>query len=153
MGIGLKFYSATVSWKAPFLSQAWVSAVWNLRRDWKLGEKWHRFAIAKNYPRLLDFPEGASAERISSGVPLSYWLPVRNRKSVVPYMDYGELFRQEMFSEFLYDNLSLMSELMEPDTVVSIISEHRRSGNRVRAVAWLLAIVFLLLKLKEEQIA
>jgi asparagine synthase (glutamine-hydrolysing) len=54
---GIKMYMDSSQWRSPFHSRRWIDQIWNLPASWKLGSNWHRFAIAKNMPKLLEFPE------------------------------------------------------------------------------------------------
>ena len=149
VGNGLRLYSANVSWRAPFLSQEWISAMRHLKTSWKLGSNWHRFAIQKNYPQLLDFPEERKADSMYPKAPQLYWLPIRNKRATIPYARYPEWFRSGMILEFLHENASLLSELIEPNTVVSIVKKHRREGKRTNTIAFLLTMMFWVMNLKD----
>jgi hypothetical protein len=168
----LKLASVNASWRVPFLSQEWVSAIWNLKRNWKLGANWHRYAIAKNFPALLDFPEAGKSGKMGSRAPLLYWLramkrPIEvkplyptweapllhclraiSRRSIVHYANQQEWFREDMFAEFILDNVPLLAELIEPKTAASIVKENKRDGSRTRTIAFLLTMIFWLMGLR-----
>ncbi len=152
MGNGVKLYSETVSWRAPFLSRNWVSTIWNLGRHWKLGSNWHRFAIANNYPQLLDFPENGKLTNMSPRAPLLYWLFSRNSCAQVPYARCPEWFQDKQITEFVVDNASLLSELIDSSLVVSIVNEHKAQGNRTHAIAFLLPLIFWVMQINEQEI-
>ena len=105
--MGLKLYSASVSWRSPFLAREWVGSVWKLGRVWKLGSRWHRWAIANNYPELLSFPEENSddkgrirAREMCWRPPLSYWLRtgVGIRKTIMKLLRVKKPFMPEKLS-------------------------------------------------------
>jgi asparagine synthase (glutamine-hydrolysing) len=147
---GRKMYSAHVSWRAPFLSREWVRAIWYLKRQWKLGVNWHRFAIANNYPRLLDFPEAGKAPEMARKAPPLYWLPSSKKYSVISYANYPGWFRNSAIAEFIIDNASVVSELIDSRTLLSIMEQHRKDGNRTRTLSFVLSMIFWHLNLKEE---
>lgn len=148
-GNGMKLYAEHVSWRVPFISRGWVSAVLNLGRDWKLGSNWHRFALAKNYPQLMDYPLGVKASKVSPRAPLLYWSPLRKKPTEVPYEKYSEWFQSDMIVEFIRENTPLLSELIEANTVISIVEEHKRKQNRTHTIAFLLTMIFWLMNLRE----
>ncbi len=51
----------------PMLDHAWMAQVWNLPREWKLDSRWHRFAISKLCPELLEFAEERIGTADASG--------------------------------------------------------------------------------------
>ncbi len=145
----LRLYSEKVSWRTPFLDREWASSIWGLGRNWKLGSNWHRFAIAKNYPQLLDFPEPGKADKMYPKAPLLYWHSVRKKYAVVNYAKYPEWFQSDTIIKFIHENASLLSELIEKNTLISIVNEHKEKGNRTRTVAFLLTMIFWIANLKE----
>jgi len=149
MGNGLKLYSENVSWRAPFLSAEWISTIWNLPRSWKLGSNWHRFAIQKNYPKLLNFPEEGKAERMYAKAPLGYWQPSANKYPVVSYANYPEWFSQDLIVDFIIENAALISDLITESTVKSIVIEHKENRNRLSTVAFLVSLIFWMMNLQE----
>ena len=150
IGNGLKLYGAYASWRAPFLNRQWVNAIWSLKTGWKLGSNWHRFAIANNYPRLLDFVTTGSVEKVSQRAPLLYWLPYRNKYPIIPYARYPEWFSSDLIVDFILENAYMLSELIEKDMVRSIVLQHKRDRNRVPAVAFLINMIFWHINLREE---
>lgn len=143
-----RLYSEKVSWRAPFLNREWINAAWNLKRYWKLGSNWHRFAIAKNYPQLLDFPEPGKADSMYPKAPLLYWHPARIKYTINDYAKYQEWFQSETVIEFISGNAQLLSELIKTNTVISIAKEHKNKGGRTRTIAFLLTMIFWLMNLK-----
>ena len=141
IGNGLKLYSAHVPWRAPFLDPTWTREAWNLARPWKLGSNWHRFAVAVNCPALLDFPEPGRASRWRKMAPPLYWRP-GGKGGIVPYADYSQWYRSGPLAEYVRDNTSLLSDLIEPRTVAAILDEHCRDGSRAPAVGYLLSLAF-----------
>jgi len=138
---GLRLYAEHVLWRTPFLNRQWVNAIWNLKVDWKLGSNWHRFAIAKNYPRLLNFVHTYSAVQMRQRAPLLYWLPFR-KIPAVPYVKYAEWFGSDLVVDFIIENTYMLSELIEKDILKSIVLQHKRDGRRTATVAFLINMIF-----------
>lgn len=145
----LRLYSENVSWRAPFLNREWINIIWNLKRNWKLGSNWHRFAISKNYPLLLDFPEPGKSDRMYPKAPLLYWHPIKKKYPIIHYTKYTEWFQSNIILDFIQENASLLSELIEVDTIFSILREHKKRSNRTRAIDFLFTMIFWLKNLKE----
>ena len=148
-GNGLKLYSENVDWRAPFLTKEWVSTTWNLPRGWKFGSNWHRFAIQKNYPRLLDFPEEGKSETMPAKAPLFYWHPSKKKYPVVSYSRYPDWFQSEPAVEFIMDNFNVLEGLIDKNTLASIVKEHQQKKNRTYTMAFLLTMTFWLMQVKE----
>ncbi len=141
MGNGLKLYSDNVFWIAPFLNKEWVSIMWRLNRNWKLGSNWHRFAIEKNLPELLNFPEEGKSAKMYSKAPKNYW--ENNPKyPIIAYGNYAQWLQSDLITEFLLDQVSLIADLVEKNTVISIIDNHKEKLNRTNAIALLLSMIF-----------
>ncbi|MFM7438773.1 MAG: hypothetical protein ACKO2V_09240, partial [Snowella sp.] len=84
---GISMYNATCSWRSPFHSRQWIETIWNLCDQWKLGSNWHRLAIARNFPRLFQFPEekGFDRKKMLRRAPSFYWLPIMQRQKYKTY--------------------------------------------------------------------
>ena len=137
---GLRLYGAHFSPRMPFLSRDWMTAVAALPRRWKLGSAWHRWAIQRLAPRLLDFPEGARAPRTSPMPPLLYWVPPPLVPAPIPYADYDRLLRRPEFLDLLAAQARAMTELIPSSVVMRIVEEQRRGLPRTGVVAALLAL-------------
>jgi len=170
-GMGLKLVSASVSARMPFVARGWAGSVWNLDRVWKLGCRWHRWAIARNYPALLNFPEEHGGREMCWRPPLSYWLRtgfgiretimklLSAKKSFMPesprsgkgrpYAPYGEWFRSSRILDFIAENAHLLSDIMSRSVVDSVVEEQRARGSRTAAIAFLLNLVFWKINLDE----
>lgn len=142
MGNGMKLYSESVAWRVPFLERDWVAAVWNLPRSWKLGHNWHRYALQKNYPRLLDFPEQGKAVRTAVRAPFRYWHPKSYRYPIVGYARYPEWFASPAIADFVRSHAGLLSELISPEGIEALLSDHQATQKRTPAVAFLVTMVF-----------
>ena len=140
---GIKMYLATGNWRSPYHSRKWIGAIWNLDNTWKLGSNWHRYAIAKNFPQLLDFSEenGFDMKKMLPKAPPFYWTPFMRH---TPYATYDlsiGWFRDARIQEFMRENVSLISDIIDKKTAVSIIEAHRSGIDRTRTMAFLLAML------------
>ncbi|MDI9885813.1 hypothetical protein QMZ92_15845 [Streptomyces sp. HNM0645] len=66
--------STFTHWRVPLLAPGWSDAVQALPRSWKLGDRWHRWAIGLLCPALLRYPEERYGAVTSRRPPLRYWL-------------------------------------------------------------------------------
>lgn len=137
---GLRLYGAHVAPRMPFLSREWMTAVAALPRRWKLGSAWHRWAIRRLAPRLLDFPEGARSPRTSSTPPPLYWVPPPLVPAPVPYASYERILQRSGLLDLLATQAGAMAELIPPSLVKRIVDEQRRGLPRTAAIAALLAL-------------
>jgi hypothetical protein len=138
---GLTLYGLSARWVAPFLCPAWVAEADKLPRRWKLGSNWHRYAIARLCPELLDFPEEKVAPTMARKHPPLYWLPSRRRQQVVPYADYKAVFADERVLSVLLDHAPDIGDLIDERFVRDLVREHRTNGGmRQRAISILLGL-------------
>lgn len=154
---GLTLTGAHAAWRAPMFSPEWCKWIWNLDRSWKLGDNWHRFAIDQNWPSLLDFPEEGGSTRTRRRASALYWVPQLAKKipfaktmfgksvyKSVSYAHYKDWFRDDRVREFVLDHAPLLEELIDRRTVAAIVEENRATGDRTRAIAFLLSMAFWL---------
>lgn len=149
-GHGLKLYCENVAPLTPFLDREWCRIVWNLKRSWKLGTNWHRFAIQQNWPGLLEFPIAGTAVPLAPKAPPLYWLR-SGRQAVTPYARYAEWFQRDPLSGFIRENVALLADLIEPGLVFSIADEHQKYQSRTRTLSFLLTMIFWCMALDELQ--
>jgi asparagine synthase (glutamine-hydrolysing) len=121
---GLKLYSGRFSWRAPFIDRDWVESVMNLPQKFKSGSNWHRFAIAQNEPRLLDFP-------FEKDIP-----------KPVHYARYPEWFATKRTVGFIVSNAGILEDVLAAKVVRSIIEEHVRLRSRTRTLSFLISQIF-----------
>jgi len=140
---GIKMYLATASWRSPYHSRKWIDAIWNLDNSWKLGSNWHRYAVRRNFPQLLDFPEqnGFIQGKMLEKAPAFYWTSFTRR---APYMTYdlsSGWFRQPEIQEFMRESVRMIGDLIDEKTAIGIIEAHKSGVNRTRTLAFLLAMM------------
>ncbi len=138
---GLKLYSTHAAWRTPFLGREWTILAWNLPRHWKMGNNWHRYALACNEPALLDFPEEYAGTHIRKKAPSFYWTRFRKRRPVVGYAKYRDWFADGLFVDHIRGNAHQISEIIAPETVLTILDQHRNERSRVRVLSFLLSLI------------
>ncbi|MCS5692529.1 asparagine synthase-related protein [Cyanobium sp. FGCU-6] len=140
---GIAMYRSSSAWRSPFHSRAWIEAVWNLPERWKLGSNWHRFAIARNCPDLLDFSEekGFDRRRMLRRAPPLYWTPLIQRATYVTYDQSATWYRQPLLQDFLRDHFPLIDDLVDPALAARIADSHCSGMDRTRTLAHLLTLI------------
>lgn len=140
---GIKMYLASSQWRSPFHSRKWINSIWNLDASWKLGSNWHRHAIQKNFPQLLEFPEenGFDRNRMLATAPLFYWTPPMRRTPYISYDMSASWYREPVIQDYLRSHLSSIDDLIEPTTAKRIIESHGNGIDRTRTIAFLLTMI------------
>ena len=148
---GITMYNDSSSWRSPFHSIKWLEIIWSLSDHWKLGSNWHRLAITRNYPSLLNFPEekGLSKTKMLKKAPPLYWLPIMQRLKYKSYDMSAEWYADKRIQEFILDNSSMLDELIDHSLSESIINEHMVSKNRTRAISFLLTVLYFKISLNK----
>ncbi|MDG4765653.1 hypothetical protein O7632_16325 [Solwaraspora sp. WMMD406] len=73
IGTNLAAIGGHPAWRVPYLDPTWTDAVRGLPVRAQLGDRWHRYAISRLWPRLLDYPEQGYGGRTASRPPARYW--------------------------------------------------------------------------------
>jgi len=98
---GLRLVSSKYTPKTPFLDPNWMAAIRAMGRPWKLGNRWHRWALSKLYPSLLDFPTDETGVNMRQAPGYRYWLGLSHylasHSHNIPYMNYETAFKTELF--------------------------------------------------------
>jgi len=132
---GLKLMSRSFSPFSPFLSKAWIDAGWHLDLSWRLGSRWHRYAVERLFPALLDFPEEKERHRMLRRERHLSWVPGLNSlrgRSALSYVDYPTLMRRKDILGLLHDHAGELQDLMPKAVVHDIVDEQLRTGRRAR---------------------
>lgn len=150
---GIAMYQASSQWRSPFHNLSWLETIWNLKPAWKLGSNWHRYAITQNCPALLDFPEenGFNPSRMLSKAPPLYWTPLMRRTPYVTYDRSQSWYREERLQALLSNGTPAMRALVSPETVRSILAQHRSGTDRTRSLAFLLTMAHWTTVLDQDQ--
>jgi len=135
IGNGLTLYGLNSNWRTPFLSIPWVAVAERLPRGWKLGSNWHRHAIHRLCPDLLDFPEDRVAGHMARRAPLFYWHWRRRRRPLVPYVDYRRLIANPTVLALLADHASAIDDLLPRESVFRLIDQFRAGQRGFRSLS------------------
>ncbi len=141
---GLQLFRSRFPVYSPFLNKRWVDAGWSLPLGWRLGSVWHRSAVERLYPRLMDFPEEYEAHRMLRRPRPLQWVPLikklYRRPPVVPYVDYATLLRREDVLALLHDHAGHLEGFMPRPLVYRVIDHQRQTGARGRLFSILTAM-------------
>jgi len=146
---GISMYNDSASWRSPFHNTSWLEQIWNLCDHWKLGSNWHRLAIFRNFPDLLNFPEekGFNTKKMLRKAPFLYWLSIMQRNKYKTYDMSTDWFTERKLHELVLDNSSLLDEIFDPRLLMMILEEHLNFRNRTRAISLILTILFFKMSL------
>ena len=152
-GCGLKLMSQGFFPYSAFTRKSWVDAGWGLGLDWKLGSRWHRYAVARLCPALLPFPEEKEATRMLSRPRPLVWAPVVNRMyrrpKPIPYVDNGAILQRTDVLDLLHGAGGELEGFMPKTVVEGIIDDHRRTRGRGRLIGILTAMAVWRASLRE----
>ncbi|HZZ41807.1 MAG TPA: hypothetical protein VFE58_02630 [Tepidisphaeraceae bacterium] len=130
---GLTLYSLSAMPITPFLSTGWVSEIDRLPRYWKFGSRWHRHAIARLQPSLLNFLEQGTTGPMRRTPKPFYWR--RKKMPTVNLYDRDGLFRDNDFLSLLPAHADALSEIADPDWIRQVVAEHRSTEKETRFIA------------------
>lgn len=136
-GNGVALYQASASCVMPFVCHGWVDAIWNLPAKWKMGSRWHRFALEQDAPALLDFPCDAGTGPTPVRLPPFYYVP-RSGPRAVPYADYRRWFRHPDLLAHIRTHRDALAELVDPDHLDQMLDDHAKTGRRLFGVSFLM---------------
>lgn len=147
---GITMYNDTTQWRSPFHNREWLESIWNLSDNWKLGSNWHRLAIKRNFPMLLEFPEekGFAQGRMLSKAPPLYWLSIMQRMKYKTYDLSSGWYRDKRVRETILDNRRYLEDICRPSLPEKVLDDHLQGENRVRAISFLLTLVYFQTTLK-----
>ncbi|MEY4353098.1 MAG: hypothetical protein RLZZ609_1339 [Cyanobacteriota bacterium] len=141
---GIRMYNETGQWRSPFHNLEWLRIIWSLNDNWKLGSNWHRLAIKRNYPALLDFPEekGLSRRRMLSKAPPLYWTPPAQRMKYDTYDLSKTWYCNNQVQSFILDNHRELEGLIDRQLTEKILKEHKRDQTRTKAISFILTLLY-----------
>lgn len=141
---GIRMYNDSGQWRSPFHNTEWLRLVWGLADHWKLGSNWHRLAIQRNYPSLLSFPEekGFAKNRMLSKAPPLYWMPIMQRMKYQSYDLSSSWYKEKDIESLILDSHKLYNDIIDRKGCELILKEHQNGSNRVRAISFILTILF-----------
>lgn len=146
---GISMYNCNASWRSPFHNIRWLENIWSLNDHWKLGSNWHRLAIYRNHPDLLNFPEekGYNMEKMLKKAPPLYWLSIMQKNKYQTYDMSADWFLDRKVHQLILDNTSLLDDIIDKHLLSMIIDQHLIHKNRTRALSFILTILFFKLSL------
>jgi hypothetical protein len=131
---GLKLMSVGFFPYSAYMRKSWVDAGWQLDLRWRLGSRWHRYAVARLCPALLRFPEEKEAHRMLRRQRPLAWAPLVKKAYRLPkpigYMDYPALLRHKDIIDLLYDRADALEGFMPRALVLDVVDEQVRTGGR-----------------------
>jgi hypothetical protein len=116
-----------------------------------MGNNWHRYALTRNEPALLDFPEERVGTCVRQKAPPFYWTRFRKRHPVIGYAKCREWFADGPLADHIRANVHQISEIIAPETVLKILDQHRSDGSRERVLSFLLSLIYWCTYLKSRQ--
>lgn len=131
---GLRLVSLNAVPKTPFLDARWIDAIRRCPRRQKLGNWWHRYAIGKLAPGLLDFPFDTTNIPMRTNPGMRYWCGRSSHSVNIPYFEYGLWFKQPAFIDALSQAMPHIDDLFKERPKLTNLS--------VRTEAFLAALAF-----------
>lgn len=141
---GIRMYNDTTQWRSPFHNIDWLKTIWCLNDNWKLGSNWHRLAINRNCPELLNFPEekGFDKRYMLKKAPPLYWVPRLQRMKYQTYDLSESWYASSSIREYILDNTGLLDDIAHKDLCESILTEHHKNKSRTKAISFLLTLLY-----------
>lgn len=135
IGNGIELYSDVFSVRLPFLQKEWIDAVRTMSREMRLNCRWHKFAIGKLCPALLEFPTD------ETGTPMGHRESIKEKLFGAPHgasVGYApDLLNQPAFRALLTAEVLRMPELFGSSDVEQFLGV---ADGRSRDVIALLAL-------------
>jgi hypothetical protein len=133
MGNDLAVITRYARWRAPLFAPAFTRRALALPLWWKLGDRFHRYAIARLCPSLLDAPEDGYGPRLRRRVPARYWLrgPAPSR---LPFFLNHEIFTSPRLLDLLTAHAAALSGLVGPELLMRLRAEQCTAPRRPHAV-------------------
>ncbi|SFK76294.1 hypothetical protein [Methylocapsa palsarum] len=136
---GLALVGAFAKPRTPFVTTEWISAIRQTPRRMKLGNAWHRFAIAKLEPSLLAFPVDDTTRPMGRRAELKYWTGrVGHTRDTAP-MDYASLFAAAPFETALDAAIERLDDIVDRGAVRRFQQSASRQ-ERTRTLSYLMAL-------------
>lgn len=112
-GADVAALSLSVPWVAPFSSPRWTLLAKNLPYHWKLGSRFHRYAIGKLAPELLSLPEECNHLGMTTfpNPSLKYWLNLEDKGKAPPFFD-QKLYEDPALLDFINQSLTYLDDLV-----------------------------------------
>ncbi|ELS04297.1 hypothetical protein Xen7305DRAFT_00040260 [Xenococcus sp. PCC 7305] len=135
-GMDIAALGQYVNWIAPFCSADWIKSQESLSRNWKLGSKFHRFAINELFPQLLSFPEEGVGNKMSLNPKPLYW---KRKKNVIPFYDI-QILEESKVKEIIMKGLFNLEDIMSKKAINLLVESE---SLRLKLLSYKLAPVGL----------
>ncbi|MFI7241653.1 hypothetical protein [Streptomyces qinglanensis] len=113
---------AFARWRVPLFAPDWSDTVQALPRGWKLGDRWHRWAVGLLCPALLRYPEERYGATTSRRPPLRYWFRGPAPPNTPFYVDQAPLrTRSELLASLADTDASALAPLLDPALVGELV--------------------------------
>ncbi|WP_059006474.1 asparagine synthetase B family protein [Streptomyces specialis] len=131
IGANLAAIGEFTAWRVPFLDPDWADAAGALPGRWKLGDRWHRWAIGRLWPRLLDYPEEGYGRRTAPRPSPRHWLAGPGRPRTPYYADQRPLLGPGPVMDFLGRHAGHgLGDLLDPALAGELIAEQMSGAPR-----------------------
>ncbi|MFF3014526.1 asparagine synthase-related protein [Streptomyces sp. NPDC057939] len=131
IAVNLAAIGTCARWRVPLLDPAWSDAVQRLPRHWKLGDRWHRWAIDRLHPELLRYPEERWGATTTRRPPPRYWLRGPGLPDTPFYADQVPLRTESpLMAELARVDAGGLAPFIDPSLVGQLIREQARSSAR-----------------------
>lgn len=139
LGSDLAAIEAYTPWRAPLFAPAFVDRVRSLPLRWRLGDRFHRYAIGQCCRPLLEFPEEGYGPRLSRSVPARYWLR-GPRPAQPPFFLDGAIFQDPDLLGLLARHGEQLAGLVDPVLVKRLTTLQAAGPHRSSLFFRLLAL-------------
>ncbi|MGR3277456.1 hypothetical protein ACSYAD_20360 [Acaryochloris marina NIES-2412] len=129
---GLRLLSDSYKCKTPFLDYDFISCAFKLPLKFKRNSSWHIYAMKENYNSLLQFEFEHDCKKIT------------------PYANYPEMFNTKEIKDFLKDNSYVVSDIIDPKLIDTVLLEHSITKSRTTTISFLLTQINWKLCLNRE---
>jgi asparagine synthase (glutamine-hydrolysing) len=139
LGSDLAAIGLSARWRAPMFASTFTHCVRSLPLRWKVGDRLHRYAIARLYRPLLDAPEEGYGPRTATHVPARYWLR-GPRPSRSPFFLDSAIFQDPGLLDLMIQHRDGLADLIDPQLLDHLVAEQLAAPRRSHAVFRLLGL-------------
>lgn len=142
-GMDVAALGKQTDWIAPLCSSHIVQNFQCLPRHWKLGSKFHRFAINELFPQLLAFPEEGRGNEMTLKPIALYW---KRKRNVIPFYNIS-ILEQSSVSELVKEGLTYLEDILDGKALSTLAKERTLP---MKLLSYQLAPVGLFMKLVRD---
>jgi asparagine synthase (glutamine-hydrolysing) len=133
---GLALYDCFARLRLPFLDAAWINAAGQLPSRDKLHSNWHRYAISRLCPKLLDYPTDETSRTMGAPVPLPTRVGLSGKRPTVSYAP--NLLKNPEFRDVLRNSLDSIGDVVDVAAARAMVD----AGTNSRSIAFLGSLAF-----------